>query len=1244
MDKGPVIEPLFFEERSMKEDIKAAPPYTNGMFIENGGQWDDSIMFAGLSASGPVRVMRDGFGFDIHDGRGQRTPLKYEFVDGSDIPPYGISPMPTRYNFYMGNDPSKWASGVRSFKEIMFDDVWKDIDLRLRITDEGPKYDLIVRPGAHLPDAGFRIAGIDELSIHGGELLLLKDSLVAGKDHGLLAYQGNVENIVEVNYRIISGTGFSFEVGDHEVDETLIIDPLVFCNYLGGSGWDEVTDSELDPDGGHYLTGFTYSSDFPVSSDAYDNTSNIGEDIFLSKVDRNGTSILYSTYIGGWLDERGSKMELDDHGFVYLTGFTRSSNFPTTPEAIDRTMNGSGQDAFLVKMDTDSGELLYSTFIGGMEAEEGRDIGLADNGDIIIAGYTGSDDFPVSGDAYHTGFAGIFDLFLCRISSNLTGLVFSTSFGGIRDDVANDLALLKNGDIVISGDTDSDDLYMAANAHDRTCSASGDCFIFVLDGNATEIKASTYFGGNELDLASGLDVDDHGNIYLGGTTLSDDLQTTKGSYQESHTDLSELFAAKFDGQLSNLVYCTYIGSQDMEEASDLVVDERGQAYMVGLSYASRFPTTWGAYQTEYAGETDCIFFILNAAGSDLLYSTYLGGEYDEGCFTLELIDGRTVLLVGYTTSGDFPTNPEGFGYVIKGGGDGFTCALDLSLPPGPPENLTVIPIPPDANLTWEPPIHDGGLPVDSYIIRRVKLGSSPRLKIIEVGAGTLRYHDEDLEIGFDYIYRISARNAAGASNFSGDVIFHNYLPPTTPRNLRIDYDPGIVNISWSEPEYNGSAPILHYVVEKRELNGDDIVVGIWNSTSTVFLDPNITKGKHYRYSVWAFNGYWLSNTPGVIDITPLTNPSPPYGLAAGYGNRYVNITWSEPHDDGGLPIIGYHIYRGLGPDNCTIISTIVGNGRYFNDTTVVNGIEYFYRVSASNGNGISNTSEVVSGKPIGPPNPPWKPELTIENTVVYLTWDPPTTDGGSPIIGYRIYRWLPGMKPEIFMQVSGDRRSFNDTSVLPNSEYYYFITAVSALGESDPSEIVIAAVMGHPTSPRSLQVIPGPGYATIEWLPPSDTGHTPLTGYYLYKRSGEEELGRIAELTADEEFYVDHDIELGILYGYRVTAVNGIGESRPSEEIEYYPVDVPSPPQNLIARSSENMVELTWSPPWEDGGAPISEYHIFRGTGPGDLTYYRSVDARSTSFQDRNVMIGTEYYYQVRAFNGIYNSYMSQIA
>jgi len=1214
----------------------------NDMFIENRGQWEKAILFKGTTSSGSVFIFRDGFGLETAENESARDIISYTFNQGFCQFPRTFGTLPTKYNYYYGSDPKMWVTGARSYEEVTFENVWDEIDVRLYFSEIGPKYDILVHPGGDPDDVQFRISGMDALAVDVDDIEFMKDGKVIGRDSGLSVYQGHEEREVEASYRISADNTLTYEIGNYLQDETLVIDPVLYGNFLGGSGSDEVKDTEIDQVGDHYLTGLTTSTDFPVTPGSYNETFNWIEDVFLSKVSSNGSVLLYSTFIGGSANDHGMKIALDGSDSVFLTGNTGSKDFPTTPDAVNSTKTGNDYDAFLLKMDPGTGSLEYSTFIGGGNLEEANDICLAPGGDIIITGVTVSNDFPIRGDVYRGKTSRARDVFLCRIASDLSDYVFSTRFGGTGADIAMDLQLLQNGDLVISGDTTSSDLDMISGGYRNSATGENDCFVYVLNGDGSSLKASTYFGGNQDDHATGLGVDPGGNIYLGGYTDSYDFPITKGSYQTLLNNHRDIFIARFNGMLSILQYSTYLGSGGNDTANDLIVDSRSRTLMVGNSDAWNFPVTWGAFQERNDGGMDGIFLIFDTWSSELVYSTYYGGYSDDECYTLDIIDDISVLISGFTTSSDLPLGSSGFAGTPGLNRDGFACGLDISLPPEPPMNLSVVFSTPGVNISWDPPVQQGKWPVTRYILAKVKMDDSPRVRIYEIGHNKHYYHDTDVAMGYRYVYRIAALSMVGTGNYTENATVDYFFPPSKPLELNGEIQSGALNLTWGAPAFDGGSPVVGYLLEKEQV--DIELVWTYNTTSEFFMDINITKGKEFIYRVWAKNSRFLSEDPAIFVFKYLTIPSPPIGLNTTYGNRYVNISWNEPIDYGGSPLMAYHIYRGLDPDTCTILSTIKGNNTYFNDTSVVNGIVYYYRVSTATEFGVSVPSAALYSIPIGPPSPPWGLEYTVKDTVVYLAWEPPTTDGGSPILQYRIYRWLPGVHPQMLISLSGHRNFYNDTSVEPNSEYSYYLTAVSVLGESDPSEIVTAALMGRPTNPRSLKAIAGPGFVTMEWMPPSDMGYTPLTGYKLYRRAGDGFFILLAELTRDEEFYIDEDITLGVSYFYRVTALNEMGESRPSPEIAFYPVNPPSPPGNLMAFSTEDLVELSWSIPVEDGGLPIAVYHIYRGPDSLNMSHLAAVNGLTTDYVDRDVEVGMEYYYQVMAFNGVYNSSRSQVA
>jgi hypothetical protein len=337
---------------------------------------------------------------------------------------------------------------------------------------------------------------------------------------------------------------------------------LIASTYLGGSGpmADRSNSLTLDTSGNIYVTGQTGSTNFPTTSGAYDTSFNggndYGGDVFVSKLNGELTSLLASTYLGGSEGDYGSSLALDTSGNVYVTGWTRSTNFPTTSGVYDTSFSDSGYysyDVFVSKLDSGLTSVLASTFLGGSGGDTGYSLALDTSGNVYVTGWTGSTDFPTTSGAYDTSFNGSDeDVFVSKLNSGLTNLFASTYLGGSGNDYVEFLSLDTSGNVYVAGSTGSSDFPTTSGAYDTSRGNKyGGAFVSKLNGGLTRLFASTYLGGSGGDTGYSLALDTSGNVYVMGKTDSTDFPTTSGAYDTAFNGGTyDVFVSKLDGNLS----------------------------------------------------------------------------------------------------------------------------------------------------------------------------------------------------------------------------------------------------------------------------------------------------------------------------------------------------------------------------------------------------------------------------------------------------------------------------------------------------------------------------------------------------------------------------------------------------------------------------------------------------------------------------------------------------------------------
>ncbi|MCE5213695.1 MAG: DUF3344 domain-containing protein [Methanobacterium sp.] len=410
---------------------------------------------------------------------------------------------------------------------------------------------------------------------------------------------------------------------------------LMYSTYLGGSGNDYGSGIIVDTNGNIYITGYTASTNFPTTSNAYQNTNAGSDDLFLAKFNSNG-DLTYSTYLGGSGSDKvgytlagvssckiGGNIAIDNDGNVYITGYTSSTDFPTTVGAY-QTSKAGYDDIFVSKFNS-SGNLVYSTYLGGSSSDDGFGIAVDCNGNAYITGYTDSTNFPITPGAYQATKAspsGGFDIFVTKLNSEGTALIYSTYLGGSANSspvvtassYGIGIALSEAGDIYITGRTTSSNFPTTIGAYQTNINGVSDVVVTKFDP-AGSLVFSTYLGGggdtNTSEYGHSIVIDKNGYVYIGGRTNSTNFPTTPGAYRTTKNPGSgaaahDAFISKFDSN-GNLIYSTYYGGSGSDMGTAIDVDNEGNVYITGYDNYTALPTTPGAFQPASGGSSDAFF-------------------------------------------------------------------------------------------------------------------------------------------------------------------------------------------------------------------------------------------------------------------------------------------------------------------------------------------------------------------------------------------------------------------------------------------------------------------------------------------------------------------------------------------------------------------------------------------------------------------------------------------------------------
>ena len=365
---------------------------------------------------------------------------------------------------------------------------------------------------------------------------------------------------------------------------------LLYSTYLGGSDDEDVFSIAVDSSGDAYITGYTYSSDFPTQN-ALQESNNGYSDAFVAKLNASGNGLVYSTYLGGTGDDYAYSIALHSSGSVNVAGETFSSDFPVASAIQDSI--GSGYDGFVTKLNAAGSALVYSTYLGGDSDDGAFAVAVDAAGNAYVTGYTFSSDFPTASPLQASN-SGSKEAFVTKLNAAGSALVYSTYLGGSGDDNPYAIAVDSSGNAYVAGYSGSTDFPMQNPYQGTNGEGDYDAFVTKLNAAGNALIYSTYLGGGDYDEIFGVAVDSAGNAYVTGGTYSTDFPIEKAVQANNGGDY-DAFVTKLNAAGDALVYSTYLGGSDEDLSYAIAVDASGNAYVTGYTYSYDFPTA-NAYQ------------------------------------------------------------------------------------------------------------------------------------------------------------------------------------------------------------------------------------------------------------------------------------------------------------------------------------------------------------------------------------------------------------------------------------------------------------------------------------------------------------------------------------------------------------------------------------------------------------------------------------------------------------------------
>lgn len=525
--------------------------------------------------------------------------------------------LPGKVNYFSGSDPSEWRTDVPTYARVSYDQVYPGVDIVYYGNQRQLEYDFIVAPGSDPRVIKLQFDGADKVLLDAtGDLLLSLGESVVRQPKPLVYQEVSGERrAIEGGYTVDKNRAVGLAIGEYDRSLPLVIDPvLVYSTYLGGTDGEQALEIAIDPAGNAYVTGFTHSTNFPTAN-AFQAANGGFQDAFVTKINAAGTAFIYSTYLGGSSGEQARGIAVDSSGNAYVTGFTGSTNFPIA-NAIQSTLDVGGQDAFVTKLNATGSALVYSTFLGGVGPFNSAEFGE----DIAV---------DSAGNAY------------------VTGSTFSNNFPVV-------------------------------NAVQATFGGFTDAYVTKINAAGTALVFSTYLGGSESEIGEGINVDSAGNVYITGDTRSTNFPTANAVQAASGGD-QDAFVTKLNAAGSAFVYSTYLGGSAQDDGEAIAPDSSGNTYLTGNTFSTNFPVA-NALQPVHGGGViqDAFVTKINATGSALVYSTYLGGTGGEIGFGIAVDAAGNAYIAGGT--GSFTSFPTANAIQCTSGGaqDVFVTKLNSS--------------------------------------------------------------------------------------------------------------------------------------------------------------------------------------------------------------------------------------------------------------------------------------------------------------------------------------------------------------------------------------------------------------------------------------------------------------------------------------------------------------------------------------------------------------------------------------
>ena len=709
-------------------------------YIENRGQWSPEVKYMAQLRGMNVWFTDKGLKYDVYTSRPATSAeikqekarlsrinreaaeklvsgkpmrrsgqvIEMELVGASKLAVTGMEQQTSYRNYFIGRDKAKWQTGVPVFSKLRSEEVYPGIDVVYSFQDGKPRYDFVVKPGANPSSIALRFNGANSVSVSADKGITLSTKLGDMYNGNIYAYQTINGREMQVPCEFTKqGEEVKFTVGNYDKNAPLVIDPLVYSTYFGGSGNDEINGIALDNLGNVVVAGGTSSPNFPYTKGAYDTTENSGTDAFIAKFDKSTTTLLYSTFIGGGSDEKANAVALDGSNNIFICGVTNSSNLPTSGWKTDYA---GLTDAFIAMVSANGKTLNYCTYAGGKSDDQALAIAINPKGEACVAGETNSNNFPTV-NAYKRNYIGLYDAFILKLKASGANVSFSTYFGGSGNDRAYAVGCDQTGNYIYAAGVTGTGFGLNGtypsgwqSPYNNTFNATGN----FTDGWVAKMSDETgifsdmnnhyitYIGANKNDEVRALTVLKDGSCIVtgqtqGGPGVKNNFPTNasntvnKGGY--------DVFVSKLKYDGTELLASTMFGGSGDEcgvgisvSSSSSEIFVAGQTTSQDFQMSELSPPLLPA-QANLKGAKDAFLARVPIGLEKVGYATYFGGRNDEGATSVVATARGDAYIAGNTNSDNLTVIENEYQSAIGGGQDGFISkvafgAVNLITPNG----------------------------------------------------------------------------------------------------------------------------------------------------------------------------------------------------------------------------------------------------------------------------------------------------------------------------------------------------------------------------------------------------------------------------------------------------------------------------------------------------------------------------------------------------------------------------------